>query len=237
MNYIIPIRRRETTVERFGTKVAYLEILGKGVCVYYSDPNFDFSPLNISRYLVGISDQSRYYIEANSPREALDKFYKEVEGALVGLEEQAISISHREPIEELPSCPFMKYNKNGNTVCVWGDEEEFEEREKDPDPNNVFGCGCIIDFSDYAPPSCPIDNTWEMYQYDWKVEEVGGFKFKRLKENKPDAEDMAYKKIHELATKTPIRFAKDIANDYHKARKQHAKLRKIFAEFKLNWPK
>ncbi len=239
MNYIIPVRLRELNISQWGSKVAYVDVFGKGVKVIYSKPDFDLSPLNINNsYIIGISDQYHRYVEAETPRAALEKFYKDYEDATsCGLESQAMEISKREPIEELPSCPFMKFNKNGNTVCVHGDEEEFNEREADPDENNVYGCGCVIDGADYGPDICPIENTWKMFEYDFTVEEIDGFKFKRLNKEAVTSEQVALKKIPLLKEESAVSFGSSVAEEFHNSRKQFHKLKKIFKENKIEWPK
>lgn len=237
MNYIIPIIKRELQISNFGSKVTYVDIYGKGVRVIYADEDTDLSPSNLSRYLLAVSDQSEAHIEANSPEEALEFFYEKFKDAVnCGLESQAIQISHRSPIEELPSCPFMKFNKNGSTVCIWGDEEEFKEREEDPDENNVFGCMCVIDFADYGPKRCPVENTRKLLRYDHIIQEVDGFKFKRLNKNCLTPEQIAEKKIGMLKHESAITFGAKVATNYMKIKKQHAKLDSIFKELKLSWP-
>ncbi len=237
MHYIIPVKIRELRVERFGQKVSYVDVFGTGVRVFYSDPNFDLSPLNINSYLIAITDQSRFFIEADNPMKAIEAFYKEYEeGTSCGLESQAIEISKREPIEELPSCPFMKYNKNGSTVCIHGEEEEYEEHMKSTDEESSFGCGCVIDFADYGPRICPIENTWKMYEYDYAIEEHKGFKFKRLNKKCITPEKLAEKRIDILKNESAIYFGATVAKEYHKIKKLHHKLTNIFKELKLNWP-
>ncbi len=236
MNYIIPIIKRELRISNFGSKVAYVDVFGKGVRVIYSDEKEDLSPANLSRYAFGISDQSKAYIEADSPSEALKKFYEEYKNAVnCGLESQAIQISHRDPIEELPSCPSMKFNKNGHTVCIWGDEENFKDSEEDPDLP-AYGCGCVLDFADYGPRRCPIENSWKLLRYDHLIQEIGGFKFKRLNKNCLTPEQVAEKRVGVLKHESAVIFGAKVAKTYFKLRKQHAKLDSIFTELKLSWP-
>lgn len=148
MLYEISIYWRFTHLSSFGDLAInrkIVEVDCVGLFVYY-DTEDQLTNENIRRHLIG-RERKTIVVEGGDVKNALEKFYNEVNGAKTGgepEESKALWVDRNEPIRELPDCKLLHKNKNGEFTC--GKPEK--------DGNGELGM-CILE--NYDPPeNCPI---------------------------------------------------------------------------------
>ncbi|MDD4606931.1 MAG: hypothetical protein PHS07_01130 [Patescibacteria group bacterium] len=128
-----------------GSNVKCRHIDQVGIFVCYDTENQ--LNLEIIRYHLPAKTRGFRLVEADNPKEALEKFFNEQEGAKIGgegEENKALWINREIPIQELPSCKLLHKNKKGEFIC--GEPTE--------DGSGEIGM-CILEGDD--PPSfCPL---------------------------------------------------------------------------------
>ncbi|MEK7182272.1 MAG: hypothetical protein AAB679_00740 [Patescibacteria group bacterium] len=172
MLYEITIYWRFTHLSRFhelAKKRKVVEIDGVGVFVYYDEQD-ELTNENIRKHLIG-REQKTIVIEGRNPKDAVEKFYNEFEGAKIGSkneESKALWIKKDEPILELPNCKLLYKNKNGKCTCG----------KPETDGNGEYGM-CILE--NYDPPeNCPISlfyKTLSSNKFSEKKEKFAKEKF------------------------------------------------------------
>ena len=112
----------------------------------------------IRRHLV-CREHGKCFIEASSPKEAIEKFHTEYEGAKIGgkrREARALWINQEEYIFELPHCELLHRNKEGEFIC--GNLSEEGEGDQ-----GEWGM-CVLEGYG-SPKNCPISefycNWWQ----------------------------------------------------------------------------
>src|SRR3989304_8301010 len=172
--YKIPLFKRfcEITSESVATKVKIMHIDQLGLYVYYDKTQEDqLKPDFIRRHLIGMT--STYaIIEAENSENALEIFFNEWEGALVGGENEstkALWIDQKQPIKELPSCQLLHRTKDKRFTCGEVNDETN---------SGEYGM-CVIAHYDRPDFECPID---DFYGRAWELpEETFNFKGKKYK--------------------------------------------------------
>ncbi len=144
--YEIPCLMRFTKLDpqTLHSKITCLHIDEVGLFVYY-DKEEQLDPNYIKRHLIG-RKRTICVVEADNIEKAIEKFFNEYQGSMIGGEEEAkaLWIDREEPILELPHCELMCKNKKGEFIC--GEENE--------EGNGIFGM-CVLERYD-APDECVV---------------------------------------------------------------------------------
>ena len=134
------------------SKVKCLSIDEVGMFVYYEDEK-ELEIESLRRRLT-FRRKTRCLVEAESPEEAVGKFYSEWEGARIGGEDpesKALWINAEEPILEFPDCEHRGKNSHGQFIC--GElEEDFQVGK--------FGM-CMLEGYDAPFEDCPIHQFYQ----------------------------------------------------------------------------
>lgn len=177
--YQLPLFERVTDISipvGSGSKVKCLHIDKVGIFVSYDDEK-KLKPRFIRRHLIGIED-THCIVEANNPKEAIEIFFQEWEGAKVGgkgEKRKALRINREQPIFELPFCHLLRKNKEDEFICGDPLESGLESG------NGEFGM-CVLEGYD-APEDCPIGKFSEvLYEAEKKGEQpIEVIKFQKKK--------------------------------------------------------
>jgi hypothetical protein len=119
--YQLPLCIRSVTVSKNGKyarKTTCINIDGIGVFVHYERKS-QLDPVFIKKHKFIISKAS-YIIEALECNFAINRFFSESQGALIGgntKDKKAVWIDRTQPILEFPLCPFMRKNDANKFVC------------------------------------------------------------------------------------------------------------------------
>lgn len=126
---------------------ACLEIDGIGIFIEY-DKKIHLTPDLIRKHFQVVRDSS-CIVEADSPKEAIHKFYENWHGAQIGGPEEhakALWIDCEKPIIELVFCKCLRVSSENRFIC--GEQVRGE----------CFGVRGMCVLEGYDPPDeCPID--------------------------------------------------------------------------------
>ncbi|MCK9446235.1 hypothetical protein M0Q50_05020 [bacterium] len=134
-----------------------MEVDNIGIFVEYDDEKL-LTPEMIRCHLTPIRETD-CIIEANTPQEAIEKFYLKFEAA--SWENPAVWINDQKPIIQYPPCEHLRMTKTSRFIC--GPKLRGED------------CGtrgmCVLEWGIDPPPTgrCPID---EMVIDKTKTEEI-----------------------------------------------------------------
>jgi hypothetical protein len=157
MIYGVPILFRTRQVSNQSSCCSWEVLDGVGFLLVYEE-NKKPAPDEM-RGLRNLVSGEQCLIEANSPQEAIDKFFNEWEGASIGEKRKARWINEELPILELPPCCQLRKDTEGKFIC--GDEE----REA--------GQGlCILEDNclDDSPDDCPLSSFYDAFRTANKVD-------------------------------------------------------------------
>lgn len=149
----IPLLKRHTEIDgtHIGGELSVMEVDGVGFFVRHK-PGEKPNAVTVRRYLMGRSTIWAM-IEAPTIGQAVEKFYKEWEGARVGggqgPESFALWIDVRRPIVQFPDCTHLCRDQKGRFICG---EETKDDGEWTG--NGEFG-GCIVEGYDAMEDGCP----------------------------------------------------------------------------------
>jgi hypothetical protein len=136
-----------------GNKLVCMNIRGIGVFIYYRE-DADLNIVGLSKTLVGIKD-TECLIEADTPQEAIEKFYNEWEGAKTGgdsPESKALWISEKRKTLQYPPCELMHRNKRNELTCGKPVDAYDDAGE--------YGM-CTLEGYD-SPDDCPVSDFFQL---------------------------------------------------------------------------
>lgn len=149
----IPLEKRFLTLKR-GEQVTCIQVDNVGLFVYH-DGSQELTPDFIRHHVIG-RETTDCLIEARSPKEAIEIFYKQWEGAKIGGKHRtakALWINTEVPIVGLPwpVCELLHKNREGRYICG----------QETLGGNGEFGM-CILDKWD-PPDECPLADFYDLY--------------------------------------------------------------------------
>jgi hypothetical protein len=154
--YLIPLIERFIDASKppsSGDKLVCINVNGIGTFIYYRE-DADLNIVRILRILVGRRD-TQCLVEADTPQEAIEKFYNEWEGAKIGgndPESKALWISDRTEILQYPSCELIHRNKRNELTC--GEPVDVY------DDAGEYGM-CTLEGYD-SPDDCPVSDFCQL---------------------------------------------------------------------------
>lgn len=171
--YEIPLLKRIVNVTKnatpFPKKIETIHIGAVGIFLHYDEESQ--KDVSFIRRHIPIRKSGNCIVEANSPREAIEKFHTEYEGAKIGgkrREARALWINNEEYIFELPHCELLHKNREEEFIC--GDLSEEGEGNQ-----GEWGMCVLEGYS--APEDCIISEfycNWRQKSVPFVI--VRGFK-------------------------------------------------------------
>lgn len=167
----------------FGKETEAMCLDGVGFFLHY-DKEWQKKDYNFIRQYVPQKINEKIYIESESIHKALKKFYDKQEGAKTGGEKReakAIWIDEKKFIYELPFCPKMNKNREGDFVCIC-EYNNNDDEECDMDGNRM----CVLE--DREPPKECVISVFRDCTLDYGEKElnraarhINGLKFVELR--------------------------------------------------------
>jgi hypothetical protein len=133
--------------ELVGRKSKLIVVDDIGLFVFY-DHEDELQPENVRKSLIG-EREGFAYVEADTPEQAVEKFWQSWEAANCGgtsQQSKALRIDKTKPILLLPNCARLRLEPDGSFLCG---RENIEDDEKE------LG-GCVLDGYDLPFFECPI---------------------------------------------------------------------------------